>query len=621
MANEYTILQSDGVTSFTVYPLESNGPGNSTLRQLKATDISGGAGTNFFKLHGDVTYRFIGAFTFDVVGSNGDDGPYTVVSSSHDVPSNITTIIVVEAIPSGLAPIGNIQYVNPDDNTSLRIPGRGVQSYGEQLAINSVRMLENFAHTVAPVNPLLGQLWYDTSSSELKIFGGATFDSAGGGDPAYTSDAVPTILPIATGVDSLAAGDGASTALTGSIAFGATATAIGANTVAIGTASITNEGNTVAIGNGSIAGKPAGAGSGGVAVGYLAKANMDGTVALGTQSTSGDIADSNAVYGIAIGQGSEAKKRMSIAIGHIATANANQAIAIGENSDASVTGSLAIGYNPIASGQNSIAIGFIANATATGAVAIGNATNANGDNSVAIKGVALEVYNTAVGYSSTAGQTSGGVAEIGATALGYAAKAYEDGTVAIGYGAWAGVNASSLNPDAIAIGRSSRSLRDSSIAIGNGAQSNYPNTIAVGTGALVQNFGEIVHSVGAGIDDRTIVIKETFTGIAGGTYTPMSAFIAIKTNKAWKFTINVIARQDVIGVVAAYKFDGIIKRIGATTSIVGTTTKQVEEDLGAVSWDCDVIANNTLNTLEIQFDADTTTNQVYVLANIHIVEV
>jgi hypothetical protein len=45
-------------------------------------------------------------------------------------------------------------------STPLRLIGRGVATYGEAIAENFVHMLENFARTTPPSNPLIGQFWY-----------------------------------------------------------------------------------------------------------------------------------------------------------------------------------------------------------------------------------------------------------------------------------------------------------------------------------------------------------------------------------------------------------------------------------------------------------------------------
>jgi microcystin-dependent protein len=56
-----------------------------------------------------------------------------------------------------------------DTSTSLSFPGRNVTGYGQIIAENFLHLLENFASTVKPPNPVEGQLWYDTSNGTLMI--------------------------------------------------------------------------------------------------------------------------------------------------------------------------------------------------------------------------------------------------------------------------------------------------------------------------------------------------------------------------------------------------------------------------------------------------------------------
>lgn len=74
---------------------------------------------------------------------------------------------------------------------SLALLGRGAVNYGNHVAQNFVRLLENFAADVAPNAPLKGQLWYDNSAQSLKYFDGATWQivgtgAAGGGTASVT---------------------------------------------------------------------------------------------------------------------------------------------------------------------------------------------------------------------------------------------------------------------------------------------------------------------------------------------------------------------------------------------------------------------------------------------------
>ena len=79
---------------------------------------------------------------------------------------------------------GNIvvedQTLNTD--TSLTLVGRNKTGFGESVNTNFLHLLENFANTTAPSNPVEGQLWYDTTTNidQLKIYDGTNWVSAGG---------------------------------------------------------------------------------------------------------------------------------------------------------------------------------------------------------------------------------------------------------------------------------------------------------------------------------------------------------------------------------------------------------------------------------------------------------
>ena len=60
-------------------------------------------------------------------------------------------------------------------DTSLQLIGRNYQSYGEPFNENLVKLLENSASTSAPSNPLRGELWFDVTTLQLKIYNGSNF--------------------------------------------------------------------------------------------------------------------------------------------------------------------------------------------------------------------------------------------------------------------------------------------------------------------------------------------------------------------------------------------------------------------------------------------------------------
>ena len=62
-------------------------------------------------------------------------------------------------------------------NYSLSLVGKNVSGYGQYFVQNSIRHLENFANSTAPspTNKLTGQLWYDTSSSQMRVYNGSSW--------------------------------------------------------------------------------------------------------------------------------------------------------------------------------------------------------------------------------------------------------------------------------------------------------------------------------------------------------------------------------------------------------------------------------------------------------------
>ena len=62
-----------------------------------------------------------------------------------------------------------------DTTTSLQLPGKLFQNYGEPINENLIKLLENSASGTAPSAPLAGELWWDTTNSKLKVYSGSAF--------------------------------------------------------------------------------------------------------------------------------------------------------------------------------------------------------------------------------------------------------------------------------------------------------------------------------------------------------------------------------------------------------------------------------------------------------------
>lgn len=83
-----------------------------------------------------------------------------------------------------------------DDDTSLSFPGTRVTGYGQAIAENLLHMLENFAFSSPPENPVEGQTWYDTTEGvdQLKLYDGTRWVPASGIFKAATTPEVTSAI-------------------------------------------------------------------------------------------------------------------------------------------------------------------------------------------------------------------------------------------------------------------------------------------------------------------------------------------------------------------------------------------------------------------------------------------
>ena len=69
-----------------------------------------------------------------------------------------------------------------DTSTDLTLIGKNYAGYGDAQNENFVWLLENFANTASPPNPLSGQIWFDSTpgATKLKFFDGTNWRTTGG---------------------------------------------------------------------------------------------------------------------------------------------------------------------------------------------------------------------------------------------------------------------------------------------------------------------------------------------------------------------------------------------------------------------------------------------------------
>ena len=79
-----------------------------------------------------------------------------------------------------------------DNTTSLQLFGKSYSGFGEGLNENLVKLLENTASTSAPTAPLKGQVWFDTTTNQLKVYDGTSFKPSGGSKSSATQPTSPS---------------------------------------------------------------------------------------------------------------------------------------------------------------------------------------------------------------------------------------------------------------------------------------------------------------------------------------------------------------------------------------------------------------------------------------------
>ena len=67
-----------------------------------------------------------------------------------------------------------------DNTTSLTLFGKSYSGFGELLNEDLVKLLENSASTSAPSAPLKGEVWFDTTVNQLKVYDVTSFKPTGG---------------------------------------------------------------------------------------------------------------------------------------------------------------------------------------------------------------------------------------------------------------------------------------------------------------------------------------------------------------------------------------------------------------------------------------------------------
>ena len=80
-----------------------------------------------------------------------------------------------------------------DTTTSLQLFGKSFSGFGEALNENLVKLLENSASTASPTAPLKGELWFDTTTNQVKVYDGTSFKPTGGAKASSSKPTSPSV--------------------------------------------------------------------------------------------------------------------------------------------------------------------------------------------------------------------------------------------------------------------------------------------------------------------------------------------------------------------------------------------------------------------------------------------
>jgi hypothetical protein len=111
--------------------------------------------------------------------------------------------------------------------TSLTLVGKNYAGYGLFLNENYIKLLENFSNSTAPSAPLVGQLWWDSTNAQLKVYTGTQWKQMGQAAASASAPSNPTtgdlwwdttnlLLKVWSGSAWLSTGSGSSTSAGGS---------------------------------------------------------------------------------------------------------------------------------------------------------------------------------------------------------------------------------------------------------------------------------------------------------------------------------------------------------------------------------------------------------------------
>uniref|UniRef100_UPI003CC815E6 YadA family autotransporter adhesin n=1 Tax=Trinickia soli TaxID=380675 RepID=UPI003CC815E6 len=411
--------------------------------------------------------------------ANGGAGAYNA-NHGGTGPNTITNVAPGSLTSTSTDAVNGSQLFTTNQNvsnltTSLNTTNQNVTNLGNSLNTTN-QNVTNLATTVSNIQNGAGIKYFHADSTAADSQATAT-DSVAIGP-----------LAVASGMDSLAAANGAQAQAT--------------NAMALGSLSTVSVAGGVAIGSGAVSDRPLASSQGSIAAGShsipfnTTDATLLGAVSFGNSAAGSqtyrqltNVADGTAQNdAVTVRQLSGALQAFAVTSTRYFHANSTAADSLAVGAE-----SVAVGPTTVVNGDNGVGVGNGATVgqSAPGGVAIGEAANSGQADAIALG----------------SGSTANGAQSI---AQGANANAGFAGGVAIGSGA------TSSAVDAIALGAGSAASSANSLALGSNARATAANSVALGSNSTTTaNLGLAAYNPGTAALSGTTPVGEVSVGSAG----------------------------------------------------------------------------------------------------------
>jgi len=264
-----------------------------------------------------------------------------------------------------------------------------------------------------------------------------------------------------------------------------------------------------------------------------------------------------------------------------------------------------VAFQVVMTGANAKAIASPLSATA---FQMSTAGNDRGASAIDLQFLRSAVAQVASGTGAVVAGARNTASANYAVALGYTCTAAAVGSVAAGETS----TVESTGYAGVSMGRNCNVSGVHSVALGYYSVADHASQLAFAPGRFAA----------AGDSQASLLVVKGAT--TNATETALTLFgatdrMTLIAKDCWLFSVYLTGVQDDLSNALAMKFEGLVKRVSNTTSIVGGVMKTVIARSDA-AWDASVVADDTLDALVVKVIGKAATNIRWV-ARVHLTEV